>query len=62
MLLPFWWTEIKRVAEIGCSSATPGATATANAIAPMRTLPGFRAALITPGGSTLVRIRRGLQT
>lgn len=45
------------IAEIGWLSATLCAMATAYSIAPMRTLPGFRAAVITPGRSALVRIR-----
>jgi hypothetical protein len=48
---PSQWT----MAGVAC------ATAMANSIALTRTLPGFRAAVIMPCGSTLVRIRRGLQ-
>ena len=48
---PSQWT----MAGVACATAMP------NSIALTQTLPGFRAALIMPGGSTLVRIRRGLQ-
>ncbi len=38
-----------------------GAATMANCVLSMRTLPGFRATLITPCGSNLVRIPRRLQ-